>query len=265
MIALCHAIEANDLAEVDRLIAAGADVNAKGKDNMTPLLWAFPDNKLERFTRLLEHGADPNVLFQSDFGTRSALLPGEAVTHLACETHFDGYFEAVFKYGGDPNLKSTCAVKMESPPLFCVITGRASNKLEKVKLLIERGADINLLDGNGITSTMHAVSWGGQFDIALLLLEKGANYRKYQRNQIQKLVHIVARMDPQLPSYNARQLASYQNLVTWLSDHGESVEQARADIQRWDSWSSAEKDKNMAAEIAARKEREAREKKQPKE
>jgi uncharacterized protein len=44
-IALCHAIEAEDLEEMDRLVAAGVDVNAKGKGNMTPLLWAFPDNK----------------------------------------------------------------------------------------------------------------------------------------------------------------------------------------------------------------------------
>jgi hypothetical protein len=43
VIALCHAIEANDLAEMERLVKAGADVNAQGKDKMTPLLWAFPD------------------------------------------------------------------------------------------------------------------------------------------------------------------------------------------------------------------------------
>src|SRR5689334_16940629 len=62
VIALCRAIEANDLAEMDRLIAAGADVNGQGKGKMTPLLWALPDNKLARFERLLQHGADPNVI-----------------------------------------------------------------------------------------------------------------------------------------------------------------------------------------------------------
>ena len=38
VIALCRAIEANDLAEMERLVKAGADVNAQGKDKMTPLL-----------------------------------------------------------------------------------------------------------------------------------------------------------------------------------------------------------------------------------
>ncbi|MDR3110936.1 MAG: ankyrin repeat domain-containing protein [Planctomycetaceae bacterium] len=49
VIALCRAIEAKDIKKIDRLVANGADVNAKGKGNMTPLLWAFPDNKPEVF------------------------------------------------------------------------------------------------------------------------------------------------------------------------------------------------------------------------
>jgi ankyrin repeat protein len=66
---LCKAIEENDVGEIDRLVAAGADVNAKGKENMTPLLWAFPDDKPERFKKLLELGADPNArLPQSELG-----------------------------------------------------------------------------------------------------------------------------------------------------------------------------------------------------
>ena len=48
VIALCDAIAANDVARMKERIAAGADVNARGKDSMTPLLWAFVDNKPER-------------------------------------------------------------------------------------------------------------------------------------------------------------------------------------------------------------------------
>jgi hypothetical protein len=104
VIALCRAIESNDIAEIDRLVAAGADVNAQGKGKMTPLLWAYPDNRLERFKRLLEHGANPNVAIESDFNTRGGMRAGDSVTYLACKTSFLGYFEAVFSHGGDPNL-----------------------------------------------------------------------------------------------------------------------------------------------------------------
>ena len=82
VIALCKAIEANDIKEVNRVIAAGADVKAKGKDNMTPLMWAFPDSKLERFKCLLEHGADPNVAIKSDLNSHGAMLAGDSVTHM---------------------------------------------------------------------------------------------------------------------------------------------------------------------------------------
>jgi hypothetical protein len=86
VIALCRAIEANDLAEMDRLVKAGADVNALGKDKMTPLLWAFPDNHLPRFKWLLEHGANPNVVVEGEFNTQQTISRGESVTLMACNT-----------------------------------------------------------------------------------------------------------------------------------------------------------------------------------
>ena len=105
VIALCHAIEANDLVEMERLVKAGADVNAQGKDKMTPLLWAFPDNHLPRFKWLLEHGANPNVVVEGEFNTRQTISRGDSVTHMACKTSLSGYFEAVFDNGGDPKRR----------------------------------------------------------------------------------------------------------------------------------------------------------------
>jgi uncharacterized protein len=263
IIALCQAIQANDLEEIDRQIAAGADVNAKGKDEMTPLLWAFPDNKLERFTKLLEHGADPNVFIQSDLNTHGEFHPGDSVTHFACRTEFPGYFEAVFAHGGDPNLPRTTGNALDESPLFSVITGMAPDKMSKVKILIEKGADLNHLDKTGMTPTMAAVGWGGQFDIAQVLLEAGADPRVYQSNQIQKLSHVVARQESGTLKYaTANQKSDYDRLVKWLDDHGESIDHARADLKRWASWNNAtgEFRRNIDAEIAARKARDAREK-----
>ncbi len=139
VIALCKAIEANDLPEIDRLVAAGADVKALGKDNMTPLLWAYPDDKPERLKKLLEHGADPNVLFQSDFNTRKAISAGDSVTHMASRTRFAKYFEYVFEHGGDPNLVCRGRLRFMNTPVFEVITGSGLNKKERVQLLIKRG------------------------------------------------------------------------------------------------------------------------------
>ena len=46
VIELCDAIEAKNLKRMASLIREGADVNAIGKDGMTPLLWAFRKNNI---------------------------------------------------------------------------------------------------------------------------------------------------------------------------------------------------------------------------
>jgi hypothetical protein len=123
-IELCKSIEANDLVEIDRLVAAGADVNAQGKGKMTPLLWAFPDGNLERFTHLLKLGADPNTLFEGDFNTRGALQPAQSVTHLAAGTAFPGCFDAAFNHHGWSVGQSSMANRFRKRSKI----GRAGNR-----------------------------------------------------------------------------------------------------------------------------------------
>ncbi len=256
VVALCRAIEANDLKEIDRLIAAGANVNAKGKDNMTPLLWAFPDNKLERFTKLLEHGADPNVIIKSDLNTHGGFRAGDSVTHMACRTEFPGYFEAVFAHGGDPNLMKNGAITGDTP-LFSVLNGLASNKDGKIQFLIKKGADLNHMNGAWATPVMEAAS-GGQYSLASTLLQAGADFKIYMPKSNTRLVHIVVGEERRTPAWTPQQAADYEKLVKWLEDHGESIEQARSDNKRWQSWMTTpdEYRRKMDTEIAEREERE---------
>lgn len=261
VIALCQAIEANNLAEIDRLVAAGADVDARGKGNMTPLLWAFPDNKPERFKRLLELGADPNVLIESDFDTHGAMKPGESVTHLVCSTWFPEHFEHVFAHGGDPNLLNR---NNHKTPLSLLLVGPVPNKKEKVQRLIDLGANLDANKGDeyngGSTPTMQAVSAFGQYDLALLLLKSGADFKAYKTNSNTKLIHIVAGEERRLPNCSAQQRLDYRKLVEWLEAKGESIEHAKDDIERWRSWFPASVyRRKMDAEIAAREIQESRE------
>jgi uncharacterized protein len=228
VIALCHAIEANDIAEIDRLVAAGADVKAQGKGKMTPLLWAFPDNKLERFKRLLEHGSNPNVVITSDFNTRGGMRPGDSVTHMACKTEFPGYFEAVFDHGGDPNLIKNGLISKQTP-LFTVITGRTPNKLEKIKFLIDKGVDLNHVDGGGATPFAEAVG-RGFYNIALQLLEAGADRKKTISNSTWRLVHLAVLEERRRPYWSPEQKEDYQKLMAWFEKHGESTSAIRAEM-----------------------------------
>jgi ankyrin repeat protein len=268
VIALCKAIEAKDLAEMDRLVKAGADVNAQGKGKMTPVLWAFPDDQLPRFKWLLEHGANPNVIVESDFGTKGYISAGESVTHMACKTDFAGYFDAVFDHGGDPNLRRTGASGRDATPLFNVITAGGGNRKEKVKRLIAAGADMNALSG-GSTAPMKAAGWFDQNDLVLIMLKAGADFRKYDHKDRDRLIHRVVSQEfgtVGLKALTPQMRADRDAVIKWLEDHGESYEAAKADIARWDSWgrTTGEYDRKMASEIAERKAREQAEaKKKP--
>lgn len=259
VVALCKAIEANDLAEMERLVQAGADVNAQGKDKMTPLLWAFPDNHLPRFRWLLEHGADPNVVVESDFGTKGNIYAGDSVTHMACETRFAGYFDAVFDHGGDPNLRRTGRGR-DATPLSTVIFAGGRDRAGKVKRLIEAGADMNALSG-GSTPPMQAAGWFKQNDLVLIMLDAGADFRKYDRKDRDRLIHRVVSQEfgtVGLKALTPQMQTEREAVIKFLEDRGESYAEAKADIARWDSWgrTTGEYDRKMDAEIAERKARE---------
>ncbi|QDU27812.1 Ankyrin repeats (3 copies) [Anatilimnocola aggregata] len=181
---------------------------------------------------------------------------------MACRTTFDGYFEAVFEHGGDPNLVRTDRIFSGHTPLFAVIARGRGNKKEKIKFLIEKGANLDHMSGSWATPTMDALS-GGRYDIALMLLDAGADHKVYQPKSNARLIHVVIGEEHRSKIWTPEQKADYEKVVQWLIDHGESVEEARADIARWKSWidASGEYRRNMDAEIAERMRREAQEKK----
>jgi len=190
VIALCDAIAANDVARMKELIAAGADVNARGKGNMTPLLWAFVDNKPERFRLLLEAGANPNVYIESDFGIRQAFSPGDSVTHMACRRTFD-HFWPVFEHGGDPNLPNKEPGCRGESPVYNVIKSGAGDKKKRIARLAEAGASLNRAPDAQASPLVTAESWFGRYDLCLLLLDLGADPRQYEGNEITKITHLL--------------------------------------------------------------------------
>lgn len=247
VVELCDAIERNDVPEMERLISAGANVNARGKDNMTPLLWALPDRKHERFLCLLNNGADPNVIISSDFGTAGrpfhpypaggALVkdrgckPGQSVTHLAARSPDIEYLKAVLQHGGNPNLVVEDNTKLT--PLNIVIDRYYSDAQDRVELLVAAGADPNrYCQYRGGTPAMLAVM-EDRFSIALHLLQAGADPTLYRPDGTEKLIHYVVRKERRLPDFPGELASQYQALVDWLEENGESVDQARADSQYW--------------------------------
>ena len=266
VVALCDAIAANDVARMKELIAAGADVNARGKGNMTPLLWAFVDNKPERVRLLLEAGANPNVYIESDFGIRQAFSPGDSVTHMACRSTFD-HFWPVFEHGGDPNWPNKEPGRRGETPVYTVIKSGAGDKKKRIARLAEAGGRLNRAPGADASPLATAASWFGRYDLCLLLLDLGADPSQYEGTEITKITHYLegtleakSRGEGQLRDASPQELADFERLVQRLEAMGETLAAARADKERWASEPDSSKRYAMRhREIAERKEREQRE------
>ena len=95
VVALARASQSGDVAAIDRLVAEGVNVNAKGKYGLTPLFFALAARNREGFQRLLKHKGDPNIQSET----------GESAISLAAKVEDDSYFlESALKHGGNPNL-----------------------------------------------------------------------------------------------------------------------------------------------------------------
>ncbi len=185
------------------LIAKGADVNAKGK-GLTPLLAASaggvihlgpPGDKAKTIRILLENGADVNVQDESwlksgrtplmyavmrgdselvqalmDKGARLDLKnrDGETALSLARKEGLE-YITQLLERPAGSNAPAQ-SDPARTPLLKAVKEGR----LNQVRALVDKGADVNLRTPSGSTPLMFAAD-GNRLDIVRFLLKRGAD------------------------------------------------------------------------------------------
>lgn len=158
---LARAAGKGDTRKIDEIVSSGLDVNARGNSNATVLFWAMRNK--HGFERLLQLGADPNVIFD-DRGT---------VIHWLSRQQDCAMLKIALQHGGDPNLKARL---FNHSPIFTTITaGENSGTPECFDVLVINGADINLADDHGLTPILFAVELA-RYDIALELMKLGADH-----------------------------------------------------------------------------------------
>ena len=152
---------------IERLIEAGADVNAKDDSGMTALIrivgrigWGGDWNKgdkdrMEAVKLLIKYGADINA---QDNEGHTALM--RAAFHL--EQHEVELVKLLIKAGADVNIKDNEG----KTALMYVST------LETVKALIKAGADVNAKDNDGKTALIHFATWN---EVVKILIKAGAD------------------------------------------------------------------------------------------
>ena len=157
---LLKASEKGDLEGVKFLIENGADVNAKGCCDYTPLHEAAEKGHLEVVKYLISKGADVNAKSTGVFTS------GYTPLHMAAG---GGYLEVV-KYlvsnGVDVNAKG----EYGDTPLH---EAAEKGHLEVVKYLVKNGADVNAKNEDGDTPLYYA-AYKGHLEVVKYLISKGA-------------------------------------------------------------------------------------------
>jgi ankyrin repeat protein len=160
---LIAAAYANDVAEAERLIEAGANVNAK--DETVQSAYLIATSEVGDDPRLLEltlaNGADVRSLDSYD-GTgliRAADRGYTTIVARLLETDVD--VDHVNRLGWTALLEA-----------IILGDGDAAH-VEVVRQLVEAGADVNLADGQGVTPLGHAEQRGYD-EMAAILREAGA-------------------------------------------------------------------------------------------
>lgn len=257
VISLCEAIERDDRAAMRRLLDVGVKADTVGRDGMTPLLWAFPDRRVERFKLLLDYGADPNVFLESDFGVGGKPLhpyphggslladrgcrAGVAVSHLACRSPERAFMRAAFAHGANANLVDR---KTGETPLDLVFARGLGDHAERVRTLLEQGARPNrLCEYTGRYPVTQAVL-ASAYESALLLLKAGADPTLTRKKEFprkgQTALHWVLRHQEHAPFHDQRRQDDYDALLAWLEKHYASeLENVRDELDQGPLWGAA--------------------------
>src|SRR6266404_2558279 len=184
------------------LLECGIDVDARSKDDLTPLHFASDFGKLEIAQLLLDHGTNVNakgvngatplhfasscVYKSPEDGVRVALLLLERGADVDAQRdnhwtplHYasnDGMLEVarvLLDHGANANAK----IAAGDTPLHMIHTDKYESEESRVRtaqLLLERGVDVDAQRNNHATP-LHLASSYGRLEVAQLFLDRGAN------------------------------------------------------------------------------------------
>ncbi|WP_264683262.1 ankyrin repeat domain-containing protein [Wolbachia endosymbiont (group B) of Euphydryas aurinia] len=138
--------EQGDLDMVKYFVEKGAEVNAKANDYLAPLQVAAIKGYLDIAKYLIDNGADVNI--KTKIKNNKIVMP----LHLALD-----YSNTPFGYGRENHAKIA-------------------------KYLINNGADINVKGTITDTTPLHLATDAGKLDVVKLLVDKGADIRAKDRD-----------------------------------------------------------------------------------
>ncbi len=215
---LAKAVEDEDITVIKR------EVMTKGirpdyreqKYGGTLLMIAIRNDRFKSAKALLELGANPNL--GNKYRGTSAMI-------FASKAKSPKYLKLLLEHKGDPNSIEAAPTKegdrSRETALIAAISYLNDNSLEKVKLLVEAGADINYVTKGQLKSALSTAMILDRMDVVLYLLQKGANYEKalYIMSNGHK-VYILEGLRCCMFDLNSRQHLLKKQIVYFLKSKG---------------------------------------------
>lgn len=217
-IALAIAVERGDTRAIDRLIASGADVNARGRDGVTPLAWSLMVENKTAYRRLLEKDAAPN---HPVWGK----LP---LIHVAAEMADPEWLQLALEHGGDANIANRFdgIPNGRQTPIYRAINSRQQRNIE---LLIAAGADLNYQDDAGDTPLLYGRVQEG-YEVAYKLLQAGADFRTKNKQGWDLACDTIVFRPAASPKDDVWQWR--EKIIGFLEEHGADFEAAERQIAK---------------------------------
>ncbi len=187
-----------DLPRVKSLIADGADLNAVVEKDLTPLIYASKDGRLEVVKYLFSKGG--NNINATDAVKDSAL-------HLAVINNHLDVVKLLVANGADINLKDNDGYSQ----LAFATMGKSNYEI--VKFLVREGADINSVDNRNFTPLIHAVT-NGNMEIIKFLVNHDVDL-----NIISKVEDMNA-LDLAYSDELYKNPELYKKIIAYLKAHG---------------------------------------------
>lgn len=177
VLALVEAACKGDTAHMEQSVKQGANVNATGYREVTPLVWAMECHSKAGVRKLLELGANPNFKMEGDL----------SATWMAAGSNDPEWLPMMLAHGGDPNIVSGADTAL----MIAMEQGRWQN----FHLLLRQGADVNKADAVGNTAATYAAELS-KFDVVAELLEHGYNYNLQDLARTVQGNHVPPKSDP---------------------------------------------------------------------
>jgi|GEM_PF-802297 len=166
--AVFNAAQSGDLGAVAESLHDGFDIDATDADGRTLLMIAAKGGYADLAKLLLSRGADAGATCKEDNDLDAAIF--------ACEGGHEETARALLDHGVDVNAAYAPGSSL-GPIGNQSLLGVAANRghLDVCRLLIERGANLEVVSDSGYTPLMWALASNSGAEAAALLLDAGAN------------------------------------------------------------------------------------------